>query len=608
MSEPEHDRILREVFGFNDFRPGQRATVECLLRGEDAVVLLPTGGGKSLCYQVPAITLARQSGGLAVVISPLIALMGDQVRNLCARGVRAAALNSHQSDAQSREVFEALADGHVELLYVSPERASTRGFRAMLRHHRVCLVAIDEAHCVSQWGHDFRPEYLQLAELRDLCRAPMVAATATATPDVLAEVIHQLRLRNPHVERGDFRRPNLQFAVEAIRSHTARLQRLCDLLEAMEFRRTPSSGRAIIYCSTRKKTEEVAKHLCAHAFAAAAYHAGRDRGERRRVQRAFEMGRVRVLAATNAFGMGIDIPDVRLIVHFQTPGSLEAYYQEAGRAGRDGQPANCVMFFGTSDLATQRRIQSGTRASAALRTMEVYARAELCRQRTICDHFGMKDVPPCDICDVCKGFVREENEVVDNKTTALSNDELRVIISAVGGLLKPVGKVGLARALRGSRAKSLHKCGLMDLPEHGALHHRDETSIVAAIEGCLERGQLVRKGHKYPTVWLPGKAVRARQAWTAPNVGSNTNASRPLERRARRDRYTPVVKALDAFRRRKARELGWKPYMVLQKRTIVALDEQRPGSVWDLQQIPGLGEAKIERFGEELISIVSEHG
>ncbi|MCA9582619.1 MAG: HRDC domain-containing protein, partial [Myxococcales bacterium] len=375
--------------------------------------------------------------------------------------------------------------------------------------------------------------------------------------------------------------------------------------------KSPSSGgRSIVYCSTRKHVESVAKHLSARGFSVGYYHAGRTQGAREKVQRAFGMGRVRILVATNAFGMGIDFPDVRLIVHYQTPGSLEAYYQEAGRAGRDGDPARCVMFFGAADLATQRRIAGGRGADEALRSMEAYAMSSECRQRILCGHFGVTEgVDPCSKCDVCEGqegmHGDREGECTVEPTNPLSDVELRVIVEAVGELTRPVGKSGLAKALRGSRAASMRKCGLMELSQRGALRQRSEKDIVAAIDRCLEEGTLVRKGHRYPTVWLPGKAVRRGSTGSA----SPTEPPSPRRLRAtrRKGRYSNTVRALENFRKQKARELAWKPYMVFQKRTIMALDSERPSSIGALDRIPGLGPAKIQRFGHDILRVLREN-
>ncbi|HUH02765.1 MAG TPA: ATP-dependent DNA helicase RecQ, partial [Kofleriaceae bacterium] len=349
-------QLLGEVFGYAEFRAGQREAVASAVGGRDTVVLLPTGAGKSLCYQVPALVAARSGQGTTVVVSPLIALMMDQVNALRARGVAAAAINSHQTEDQRRAVVAELLAGTLELLYVSPERAALDSFKNLLRRVPIALLAIDEAHCLSQWGHDFRPEYLRLHELRRVVDAPTIALTATATPRVIDEIIAHLELRAATVIRGRFERPNLAFEVRHLRSDAARLAAVIEALDQAGMRARSGRGRSIIYCSTRKKAESVAKALKSAGFAAGHYHAGRTKLARERSQRSFEVGRTRVLVATNAFGMGIDYPDVRLLVHFQTPGSLEAYYPEAGRAGRDDLAARCLMLFGPGDLMTQRRL------------------------------------------------------------------------------------------------------------------------------------------------------------------------------------------------------------------------------------------------------------
>ncbi len=405
------DAVVRGVFGHAGLRPGQGDAVEALLARRDGAVLLPTGGGKSLCYQVPAVVAFRQGRGTTIVVSPLIALMNDQVSALVGRGVAAAALHSHQDDDEQRAVIAALVAGELALLYVSPERAALASFQRLLGRVRIAALAVDEAHCLSQWGHDFRPEYLRLHELREVVDAPTIALTATATPRVMDEIVASLRLREPVVVRGDFRRPNLAFEVRHLGSDEARIAAVIEACDAAGLRARRGAGRAIVYASTRKKVETVADALRSAGFPAGHYHAGRTPLARERAQSAFAAGKTRVLVATNAFGMGIDQSDVRLIVHFQTPGSLEAYYQEAGRAGRDGEPARCLMLFGPGDLMTQRKLQLGREAGGgakaarvedALAAVERYARAARCRQVLLCAHFtGHDDHAPCERCDAC---------------------------------------------------------------------------------------------------------------------------------------------------------------------------------------------------------------
>ncbi len=592
---------LRERFGHADFRAGQNDAIKAVGAGKDTVVLLPTGHGKSVCYQVPAIAAAADGCGVTVVVSPLIALMQDQVDQLEARGVRAAALHSHLDNTESRAVVDALLDGELVLLYVSPERAAKSSFRRLLTRVNVALVAIDEAHCVSQWGHDFRPDYMRLHELRSVCDAPIVALTATATPRVVDEICRELRLDAPTVVVGDFRRPNLTFVVRHARLANERQAQLLAELETAGLHERKGRGRAVVYCSTRKTVETVAKALRAAKVPVGYYHAGRTPLARERAHRALSAGRTRVLVATNAFGMGIDMPDVRLVVHYQAPGSLEAYYQEAGRAGRDGDPARCLLMFGAADMMTQRRL-GGTSGGAALRrhraeslaAMEAYAHADVCRQVLLCRHFAPDvEQKPCGICDVCAGErqpAARSEAATKPAAIRLPEDALVTIVEAVGALRKPVGKASLAKALRGSKAKALSKLGLLSLPQHGTMKEYDEASLVAAVEQLLREGRLARTGRKYPTVWLPGKPVRARRTSSA-------------------TRRTPsLAAALDRYRKRTAGKLEWKAYMVFQRKAIVAITKVQPTSRDELLLIPGLGPAKVERFGDDILELVRKFG
>lgn len=603
--------VLREVFGFPAFREGQEEGVKAAVAGRDTVVLLPTGRGKSLCYQVPALTYRRAGRGPTLVISPLIALIDDQVAALRGRGVAAAALHSNLDAAAQRETIEAFVGGTLDLLFVSPERAGQARFRKQLASANVSLLAIDEAHCVSQWGHDFRPNYLRLNELRAVVDAPMVALTATATVRVLDEIEQHLDLKDPVLVRGDFERVNLAFAVAQPGAQAARIEALRGELERAGFapgRAKPAVGRTIVYVSTRKNAQTICAELRSLGFSAGYYHAGRTQLARERAHRSFAGGRTNILVATNAYGMGIDLPDVRLIVHAQAPGTLEAYYQEAGRAGRDGAPARCVLFFGEADLVTQRRLASrGSSRShgldQALEAVRAYATKRICRQATLCAHFtGREDHATCQRCDVCDpGASVDVESVPAPVVTALDEAELATIVRAVDRLSRPVGKTNLAKALRGSKAKTISRGGLLTMPEYGALAHRDEGSVKAAIEGLLREGRLAWTGRKYPTVWIPGKPVRSK--------GGESSATAPTRQTAKRRRpnYNPLTRSLEDFRRRTARSLGWKPYMVFQRCVIKAIEDRPPETLDDLARIPGLGPAKIERFGEQLLALVREH-
>jgi ATP-dependent DNA helicase RecQ len=589
--------VLRDVFGHAEPRPGQLEAIGGVLGGRDVVVLLPTGGGKSSCYQVPAVALARSGRGTTVVVSPLIALMNDQVGSLGARGVAAAAVHSQLDDGARSDAIRAFVRGELVMLYVSPERAVLDGFKRLLARTPIALVAVDEAHCVSQWGHDFRPEYMRLHELREVVAAPIVALTATATPRVLHEIVRGLALRDPVTVRGDFQRPNLAFEVQHHRGDADRLAATIAVLDDAGLRSRTGQGRGIVYCSTRRKTETVAAELQATGFAAMHYHAGRTGLARDRAQRAFELGRARVLVATSAFGMGVDYPDVRAIVHFQAPGSLEAYYQEAGRASRDGEPGRCAMLFGAADLVTQRRLSDAAGSGAtshrreeALAALERYANAARCRQQILCAHFTGGDEPiACGICDNCvdpssAGAMRQAPV---EPAAVLAAADQQLIVDALGALGRGVGKLNLARALRGSHAKAVIAHGLVHLPQFGKLAEVSEASIVATIDQLIAQRRLVRRGRKYPTVAVPGPA-RSPPAARAPRTAG-------------------VTFELDRYRKRMARQLKWKTYMVFPRSVIAAIDRQRPTSREALARIAGLGPSKIARFGDDILAVVRRH-
>ena len=596
--------VLATVFGHAAFRGGQAEAVEAVLAGRDAVVLLPTGAGKSLCYQVPALVRFGAGEGTTIVISPLIALMNDQVGALAGRGIAAAALHSQCDDEDRAATVGRLVRGELALLYVSPERAVLDSFKRLLARTRIAMFAIDEAHCVSQWGHDFRPEYMRLAELRAIVpAAPMIALTATATPRVVAEIASSLELRAPEIVRGDFRRPNLAFAVHELGADAQRIAATIEALDRAGLRARTGAGRALVYCATRQKAETVAAALKEAGFAAGHYHAGRTALARERAQAGFALGRMRVLVATNAFGMGIDYPDVRVIVHFGAPGSVEAYYQEAGRAGRDGEPGHCVLLYGPGDLITQRRIADGggrkLALDEALAGIARYATSWTCRQQMLCAHFtGHSDHAACGTCDACSEPERERlSQPVPVAARVLGSAEQQIILAALGAHGRAVGKGTLAKALRGSRAKPVLTNHLDRLAQHGALAECTEDDLVATMEQLVRERRLVRRGKKFPTVSLPSTTAKARAA------------RKPFARRGRDgSKASSITVELDRFRKRMARQLKWKPYMVFQNRTITAIDRMRPESLAELDRIPGLGPNRIARFGEDLLAIIRRYG
>ncbi|HKJ00590.1 MAG TPA: ATP-dependent DNA helicase RecQ [bacterium] len=400
-ADPDPQAVLQARFGLSEFRMGQRDILASVLGGRDTLAILPTGGGKSLCYQLPAV--AREA--LVIVVSPLISLMRDQVAGLRALGVPAGAIHSGQDVAEKRAVFRALQAGGPFVLYLSPERVQKPGFARWLTEREPLLFAIDEAHCVSQWGHDFRPDYQRLSVLREIRpEVPILALTATATPQVVEDIAGTLRLREPGRHIHGFYRPNLYYQVAACSGEE---EKAAYLVQAL--RQTPT-GRVIVYCGTRQASETVAAQLSPEFPGVGYYHAGLAADERTRIQEDFAAGRLRILTATNAFGMGIDHPDIRLVVHHQLPGTLEAYYQEMGRAGRDGEPATCLLLYAKRDKGLQTFFIRQSEAPPAviqqrwiaLDAIIAYTESDACRHAGILTYFrDAQRLERCGHCDVC---------------------------------------------------------------------------------------------------------------------------------------------------------------------------------------------------------------
>ena len=602
--------VLKQVFGHAALRPGQERAVQAFLEGHDVAVLLPTGAGKSLCYQLPAVLLAQRAAGVTLVVSPLIALMEDQVAALARRGIAARALHSQQDELAQRDTVALLLTGKLTLLYVSPERAVLPGFGRLLVRSRVARLVVDEAHCVSQWGHDFRPEYLALGDLRQTLRVPVMALTATATPRVMNEIAAHLQLVTPTWVRGSFVRPNLRFEVVAAGKDAARLAATRAALQAagigLAGRGARGGGRAIVYCATRRKVESVAAALTEAGLPVGFYHAGRTDAARRRAQKHYDTGKTPILVATNAFGMGVDHPDVRLVVHFQAPGSLEAYYQEAGRAGRDGAPATCLLLFGRGDLVLQKQLAQRSAASKvqqsaareALQALEIYACAARCRQQIMVNYFAPNEpAAVCAVCDACTQLGAVAAQAAEMAppsvatTAMLPAEALELIVAAVAQMRRPAGRGAIAKALCGSRAQTLKRAGLLDIVQHGQLKPYGEAAVLVGIESLMTAGRLVPKGKKYPTVWLAGRPVRAAAA--------GTKRARPAA--------PPLQRALENYMRRTARALKWKSYMVLTRSVIAQIVACQPASLRLLGEIHGLGPAKIERFGADILALVAAH-
>ena len=491
--------VLKQYFGHDAFRPGQEALVDAALSGRDVLGIMPTGGGKSLCYQVPALLLP----GVALVISPLISLMKDQVAALAAAGVSAAFLNSSQDLEESRQVWGAVRRGACRLLYVAPERLENQRFAELMASQDIRLVAVDEAHCISQWGQDFRPSYLNIPQfLKTLPKRPVVGAfTATATPQVREDIARSLELQDPFTLVTGFDRPNLFFQVDVPKSKKEALLRFLK-------NRREESG--VIYCATRKTVEEICTFLQERGFSAGRYHAGLESEERQKNQEDFSYGRVRLMVATNAFGMGIDKSDVRFVVHYNMPKDVESYYQEAGRAGRDGEEAYCLLLYSPGDVRTNQFLielrgdeetdegyeQRVQREQERLKHMTVYCRTTGCLRGYLLRYFGESAKEHCGKCGSCLANFQELDITRDAQQ----------ILSCVRRAGERFGAGTIIDILRGADTERIRSWSLDTLSTYGLMRDYSRDEVQSRIQYLLESGCLVQAEGQYPTLALGPKA------------------------------------------------------------------------------------------------------
>jgi len=626
--------------GYADFRPGQREAVERLLRVGRLLLVAPTGGGKSLIYQLPAVLL----DGTTLVVSPLISLMHDQVRALEARGIAATYLASTLDPPEMRRRLGQLEAGRLSIAYVAPERLAHPGFRAVLRRLACPLVAVDEAHCISEWGHDFRPEYLQLgALLAELQASRVLACTATATPVVRDEILARLGLPadTPQIVRG-FARPNLALCAAEVDGRRSRAQRVDALLVEALRRPGAGGGTAIVYAATRRETETECARLTVAGWKAAAYHAGLEGPRRDAVQREFSEGRVEVVVATNAFGMGIDRPDVRAVVHLAPPGSIEAYYQEVGRAGRDGQPAVGLLLTGPGDMALRRRLieragDGGVVDAAALEhkwtlflELMRWAEGGSCRHDAILRYFGdeAEALGGCGRCDECLAL--HQTEDTDPAATTL------LVRKALSGVARVSGRFGIQLAvklLHGETDPRLERAGLTTTRTFGNLREHPAAWLLSLLRRCVtagwatfqggdrpvlvltEDGRAVMRGERPARLRLPPIPVsatpRRAPASTLPGLigpATTREGASGESRPARVDsdpRSRDLFEALRQHRLTLAREEGLPPYVIASDRTLRELAELRPRVLAELRLVHGIGPHKLERYGPGLLAVVA---
>lgn len=606
------NRELLKLFGFKDFREGQKEAIESLLGGRDTIAVMPTGGGKSLIYQYPA---ALAETGVTLVISPLIALMKDQVDSLNAAGISASACNSSMDELEQLTAISRAVTGKIKLLYVSPERALSSYFLSMIKKMKLNLIAVDEAHCVSQWGHDFRPEYRELHKLREIKPdTPVAALTATATSKVIKDIASSLGLKNQLLVRKSYYRKNLKFSIEYFKSEAEKECRLIDILSLEYPDRKVWKGKTIIYCATRAMVDALSVVLMDHGFKVGRYHAGKTDETRDKTQNAYSSGKLPILVATNAFGMGMDSPDVRLVIHYQIPSSVESYYQEAGRAGRDGLGSKCILFFQSKDIAVQgfiiRKEANRKGGDNLLEGVKAYATSSVCRQKFICDYFG-EEIEPCGVCDYCTshsahtGFLEDLKEKAEKKAEKANFDfkeeELQKIRAALKAYPAKFGKNLIAGMLKGSANKNILRKKLNHSPFYKTLPHISEDAIKKKLDEWIEAKEIRVAGVKYPTLYLAVSPPLPRKERIEKEIAEGTKIRKIVTP------DTELLRELKNFRDRTARQNKWKKFMVLHNAAIARIAKMKPKTGDDLLAIKGVGQAKLEKFGKEILKIVNKY-
>jgi ATP-dependent DNA helicase RecQ len=594
--------VLKQTFGFNKFRPLQQEVIESIYGGRDVVVLMPTGGGKSLCYQIPAITMP----GVSLVVSPLISLMKDQVDTLGAHGVPAAYLNSSLDSSSELLVEEGLLAGYIKLLYLSPERLVSSRFLPLLKRLPVNLLAVDEAHCISTWGHDFRPEYTRLRFFKSqFPEIPIIALTATADRLTRRDIIEQLGLNEPAQYLASFDRPNIRITV---RQGHRRLEQMATFLEA----RRGQSG--IIYCLSRRNCEELSKKLNDRGIRASYYHADLSVSQRVKVQDDFLNDRVPVIVATLAFGMGIDKSNVRFVIHYNLPRNVEAYYQEIGRAGRDGLDSEALLFFSFADVQAYRDMfaQSGIRADmlalklAKLDRMFQVAESTVCRRRTILSYFSETYDRPCGNCDICLSPPRYFDATL----------AVQKALSAVVRTGERIGVHLLIDILRGSLRREIRELGYDSIQTFGVGREYSFFSWQSLIYQMVQSGflEIAYEDHHTLKVTELGRGILLG--------GKQVNLSIPLEDNSRRgsgkNATVPVrvvsrgisevlFEELIALRRQLAQRQGVPPYIIFNDATLKEMSERRPVVDSELLEIGGVGERKLHLYGDAFLSVIRGH-
>ena len=596
-------RMLETYFGYTSFRPAQEAPIASLLRNEDVIGIMPTGAGKSICFQIPALCKA----GLTIVFSPLISLMKDQVDGLLVQNIPAALINSTLTQSEFNKTMYEVRSGKIKLLYIAPERLSSNFFCNVLRALPIAQVIVDEAHCISEWGHDFRPSYRLIGEwLNSLPKRPIVGAfTATATKYVENDIKKLLGLDKANVYVTGFDRPNLSFSV-------IRTPKRMDYV--VHYVRQHANENGIIYCATRKDVDRVYENLTRAGIKAGHYHGGLNDEVRREMQNAYADDKLQVMVATNAFGMGIDKSNVRYVLHYQMPRNMESYYQEAGRAGRDGAPAECILLYSGQDVQVhkyliEQSIETPERQNVELRKLQSmidYCFCSNCLRKYMLNYFGESTVwTTCDNCSSCKGSADKVNVT----------KEAKAIFRAIMGTDERYGASMITSIVRGERTDRIMRAGHDALPVFGLLSNVDEKSIKGLIQQFVASGYLRSSTGKYPVLSLTAGAEEVlagrkeveeiRQHVSVPSRTSKSVTS--VARGKSSSTSGGLFEHLRQHRKRLAEEAGLRPYLIFPDTVLIDLANLRPTTLGEFGNVKGVGEAKLKKYGLTFLQAIVEY-
>lgn len=603
MMKQQALRMLETYFGYTSFRPAQEAPIASLLRNEDVIGIMPTGAGKSICFQIPALCKA----GLTIVFSPLISLMKDQVDGLLVQNIPAALINSTLTQAEFNKTMYEVRSGKIKLLYIAPERLGSNFFCNVLRALPIAQVIVDEAHCISEWGHDFRPSYRLIGEwLNSLPKRPIVGAfTATATKYVENDIKKLLGLDNANVYVTGFDRPNLSFSV-------IRTPKRMDYV--VHYVRQHANENGIIYCATRKDVDRVYENLTRAGIKVGHYHGGLSDEVRREMQNAYADDKLQVMVATNAFGMGIDKSNVRYVLHYQMPRNMESYYQEAGRAGRDGAPAECILLYSGQDVQVhkyliEQSIETPERQEVELRKLQSmidYCFCSNCLRKYMLNYFGESTVwTTCDNCSSCKGSGDKVNVT----------KEAKAIFRAIMGTDERYGASMITSIVRGDRTDRIMRAGHDALPVFGLLSNVDEKSIKGLIQQFVASGYLRSSSGKYPVLSLTASAgevlaghKEVEEIRQHVSVPSRTSRSTSTTSRGKASSGAGgLFEHLRQHRKRLAEEAGLRPYLIFPDTVLIDLANLRPTTLGEFGNVKGVGEAKLKKYGLSFLQAIAEY-